>query len=172
MQVLDSNSERSVKGCQECLPLLLHTPNSPVTSSLTASHLWLPHSLLHYKIGRNSASRHHSFCPFQFIAGVPPTQAPSWQHLLPEDFGKSLGNLSRALHHSLEKGNGQRGLHHTTGRHLFYSAQESQMDQTVTTSCFPSFAAATQKVRGHKIFSLFLKTKLLFHKTYLTSLIQ
>lgn len=103
IQVPDSNSERSVKGGQEYLPLLLHPPNSQMTSSLTASLLRLFHSLLHYKTGRNSASRHHSFCPFQFIAGVPPTQAPSWQPLLPEDFGKNLGNLSRALQHSLEK---------------------------------------------------------------------
>lgn len=45
----------------------------------------------------------YSFCPFQWITGVPPIQAPSWQHLLPEDFGKNLSNLPRVPDHTLEK---------------------------------------------------------------------
>lgn len=87
----------------EIFTLCASTPQIPrwlLTDCLTTLVI---HSLLHYKTGRDGASHHHFSCPFQFIAGVPPTQAPSWQHLLPEDFGKNLGNLSRAPDSSLEK---------------------------------------------------------------------
>ena len=84
-------------------------PKFSMASSLTASSLWLLHSL-HYQPGKlcsplpskNSASSPYSFCPLRLVTGVPPIQAPSWQHL-PEDFSKNLGNLPRALDHSLGK---------------------------------------------------------------------
>lgn len=42
-------------------------------------------------------------CSCQLTTVVSTMEAPSWQHLLPEDFGKNLSSLPRALHHSLEK---------------------------------------------------------------------
>lgn len=49
---------------------------------------------------KNSASGPYS-CLLTTVVST--MEAPSWQHLLPEDFGKNLSSLPRALDHSLEK---------------------------------------------------------------------
>lgn len=140
-----------MKGSQPKLPLLPYPRNSQVTSSLTALLLRLLHSLLHSKTAslcfpsplKNSTSGPYSLCSFQLIAGVPLIQAPSWQHLLPEDFNKNLSSLSRALDHSLEKTKADNMSSLTALPTI--SAEESQTYQTVASLCFcyVSFPVAT-----------------------------
>lgn len=61
------------------------------------------HALLPPPLQEQCASSPYPFCQFQLITGVPPTQAPSWQHLLTENFGKNFSNHPRVLDHSQEK---------------------------------------------------------------------
>lgn len=72
-------------------PTLTSALELPISASLPPEEQWL------------FCAGPYSLCSCLLTTVVSTTEAPSWQHLLPEDFGKNLSSFPRALDHSLEK---------------------------------------------------------------------